>query len=130
MGHLRVALKGKQLIRYLGIEDDDVSLREAARPLSRPPALDPRYEPHCSRSEAHIPNIFQNLPEGWLWGTAHSSICIQEGQPLIGFAFFHFTVEQLRPFGRSFGRFCSPFELLYCTFGECWIAMQIVCVED
>jgi hypothetical protein len=75
-----------QLIRYLGIEvDDDLSTAEqvdllitwgGAWPFR--PTLDPRREPHCSGSEAHIPNILQ--PEGWLWGTAHGSISIQEGQ--------------------------------------------------
>ncbi len=31
--------------------------------------------------EAQLPDVLQNLPKCWLGGTAHGSICIQEGQP-------------------------------------------------
>jgi hypothetical protein len=41
-------------------------------------------DPNRPRSggKLQLPNIFQNLPEGWLRGATHGSICIQEGQPI------------------------------------------------
>ena len=39
-----------------------------------------QYEQRCLGGEAQLPDIFQNLPKGRLWSTAHGSICIQEGQ--------------------------------------------------
>ena len=45
----------------------------------------------------HISNILQNLPEGRLWGTAHGSICIQEGQPTGAVSASHFRSAKNLP---------------------------------
>src|SRR5262245_24708498 len=48
---------------------------------NRPNApLDPT-EPYCLGGEPQLPNIFQNPPKNGLRREAHSSICIQEGEP-------------------------------------------------
>jgi len=49
---------------------------------------------------------------------------------LIRLSFFQFALDPLGPFGRSFGRICSPFELPDRTFGKRWIAVQVVRIED
>ena len=59
--------------------------RKAAGPFHPNP-----YHMLCYlRGDPERPDILQNLPKIRLRGTAHSSICIQEGQPNLSFRRFN-----------------------------------------
>src|SRR5258708_37650400 len=55
---------------------------------------------------------------------------IQVPQPLKSLLYLRSQRDRFRPVGRSVGSFCSGFELSYRTLGECWIAREVVGVED
>jgi hypothetical protein len=92
-----LAAEGHAVVAMLWFKDHDQGLAIARKLAASHPG-----QPHRSCSKLQIPNIFQNLPEGWLRRATHGSICIQEGQPPCS-PLFHSRSEQLHrlALGRS-----------------------------
>jgi hypothetical protein len=56
--------------------------RQPVTALARPPGMPACVDNRHSGGEAKCSNVLESLPKSWLRGAAHSSICIQEGQPI------------------------------------------------
>jgi hypothetical protein len=116
----RLAESGR-LVRRMSHRVDPAAIAEEARTVRLDAVLGP---PRRS-----VPVGDSSTPESRTL-TPLIMVRIQVPQPLILMRFLRLSVDRVNSVGSSVGNLCSLFELPDCAFSECWIAPEIVRIED